>query len=81
MNRFVIVDGFPYLFKDGKTYAVKWDDQGFTVGAAVKLPAVPNVLHTERAVLAKCASHLNSIDKGEPKTKKTAAAKKTKAAK
>lgn len=76
MNRYVIVDGFPYLFKDGKTYAVKWDDNGYTVGAAIKLPDVPNVLHTERAILAKCANHLNSIDKGEPKAAKATTTKK-----
>lgn len=77
MNRYVIVDGLPYLLHDGKTYAVKWDENGYTVGAAVKLPAVPDVLHTERAVLAKCAGHLNSIDKGEPKKTKTIAKKST----
>ena len=37
MNRFVIVDGLPYLYADGKTYAVRWDEKGFTVGAEVNL--------------------------------------------
>lgn len=65
MNRFVIVDGLPYLLADGKTYAVRWDAQGFTVGAEVKLASVPVWTHPERAILAKCAACLDSIGGSE----------------
>ena len=60
MNRYVIVDGLPFLLANGKTYAVRWDDKGFTVGAEVKLASVPAVTHSEIAVKAKCAT-LDSI--------------------
>lgn len=61
MNRFVIVDGLPFLLANGKTYAVRWDDKGFTVGAEVKLASVPSVIHSEIAVKAKCSANLDSI--------------------
>lgn len=61
MNRFVIVDGLPYLFSNGKTYAVRWDDKGFTVGAEVKTASVPSVTYSELSILAKCRGNLNSI--------------------
>ena len=54
MNRFVIVDELPYLFANGKTFAVRWDEEGFTVGTEVKLASVPSITHGERAVKAKC---------------------------
>ena len=62
MNRFVIVDGLPYLYANGKTYAVRWDDAGFTVGTEVKLsvPSSP-ITYSELSVLAKCAGRLDSI--------------------
>lgn len=63
MNRFVIVDGLPHLYADdGKTYAVRWDEKGFTVGAEVQL-SVPSPLFTlsELSVKAKCAGRLDSI--------------------
>lgn len=76
MNRFVIVDGLPFLLAHGKTYAVRWDEKGFTVGAEVKLASVPAVTFSEISILAKCAGKLDSI--GEtPKAgrkKKTAGA-------
>ena len=65
MNRFVIVDGLPYLYAGGKTYAVRWDSDGFTVGAEVKLKSVPAVTHGELSIKAKCAC-LDSIG-AEPK--------------
>lgn len=76
MNRFVIVDGLPYLLHNGKTYAVRWDSEGFTVGAEVKLASVPAVTHGELAVKAKCPV-LDSIGAAEKKKtgrKKTAKA-------
>ena len=64
MNRFVIVDGLPFLYANGKTFAVRWDEAGFTVGAEAKLASVPAVLYTELSIKAKCAGHLDSIGKG-----------------
>lgn len=61
MNRFVIVDGLPYLYFNGKAYAVRWDEKGFTVGAEVELTSVPAVTYSEISVKAKCAGHLDSI--------------------
>lgn len=66
MNRFIIVDGLPYLYADGKAFAVRWDEKGFTVGAEVELASVPEVTYSELSILAKCHSCLNSIDVPEP---------------
>ena len=75
MNRFVIVDGLPYLLANGKTYAVRWDEEGFTVGAEVKLASVPTVTHSDIAIKAKCGENLDSIQKkaGRKKTAKAVA--------
>lgn len=54
MNRFVIVDDLPYLFANDKTFAVRWDDKGFTVGAEVKLASVPARTYCELEIKAKC---------------------------
>lgn len=67
MNRFVIVDGLPYLAAGGKTFAVRWDEKGFTVGAEVKLPSVPESTHSELEVMAQCAGNLDSIGGKKPK--------------
>lgn len=72
MNRFVIVDGLPYLFSCSKTYAVRWDADGFTVGAEVKLASVPEVTYSELSILAKCHEHLDSIGAAEPEEKEEA---------
>ena len=61
MNRFVIVDRLPYLLAHGKTYSVRWDEKGFTVGAEVELTSVPARTFSELSVRAKCAGHLDSI--------------------
>jgi len=73
MNRFVIVDDLPYLFANGKTFAVRWDAEGFTVGAEVKLASVPAITHGELAVKAKCPV-LDSIGEKKKGRKKTAKA-------
>lgn len=65
MNRFVLVDDLPYLLADGKTYAVRWDSEGFTVGHEVKLPRVPAVTYSELSIKAKCAGRLDSIGTAE----------------
>ena len=74
MNRFIIVNGLPYLYADGKAYAVRWDSAGFTVGAEVKLKSTPAVTYSELSIKAQCANKLDSIG-AEPKaataTKKT----------
>lgn len=69
MNRFVIVDGLPYLLANGKTYSVRWDDSGFTVGTEVKLTSVPEVTFSELSIMAQCQGRLDSI--GKPKAKRT----------
>lgn len=75
MNRFIIVNGLPYLYADGKVYAVRWDCDGFTVGKEVKMKSIPAVTYNELSIKAKCANCLDSIG-AEPKTaskgKKTA---------
>ena len=70
MNRFVIVDGLPYLIAHGKTFAVRWDDKSFTVGAEVKLASVPSVTHGELAIKAKCTGNLDSIGAKPKATRK-----------
>lgn len=76
--RFVIVDGLPYLLHDGKTYAVRWDNEGFTVGAEVKLASVPAFTHGELAVKAQCPV-LDSIGTAEVEKKKAGRKKTAKA--
>ena len=66
MNKFVIVDGLPYLYFNGKAYAVRWDEKGFTVGAEVELTSVPSVTYSELSIKAKCAGHLDSIGEQVP---------------
>lgn len=77
MNRFIIVDGLPYLYANGKAYAVRWDEKGFTVGAEAKMTSVPSVTYSELSIKAKCAGNLDSIGaekKPAPKSRKKAAA-------
>lgn len=64
MNRFVIIDGLPFLYANGKIYSVRWDDAGFTVGAEVEKASVPDRTYSELSVKAKC-SILDSIGKSE----------------
>lgn len=61
MNRFIIMDGLPYLYADGKAYAVRWDDEGFTVGAEVEMTSAPDTLYHELSIKAQCAGNLDSI--------------------
>ena len=55
MNRFIIVDGLPYLTANGKAYKVRWDEEGFTVGAEAEMASVPVGHFKEREIKAKCA--------------------------
>lgn len=52
--RFIIIDSLPYLYANGKAYAVRWDDRGFTVGAEVELTSAPSVTYSELSIKAKC---------------------------
>ena len=61
MNEFIIINGLPYLYAKGKAYAVRWGEEGFTVGAEVKLASVPDVTYSELSITAKCAGNLDSI--------------------
>ena len=61
MNRFIIIDGLPYLYANGKAFAVRWDLEGFTVGAEVELKAAPTKIYTELSIKAQCANCLDSI--------------------
>lgn len=73
MNRFIIIDGLPYLYAGGKAYAVRWDSAGFTVGAEIELKSSPAVIYTELSIKAQCADRLDSIgaeSTTEPKSKK-----------
>lgn len=73
MNRFVIIDGLPYLLANGKAHAVRFDAEGFTVGEAVDKAVSPYPLYTALEIKAKCVD-LDSIkgsqepDQGDPGT-------------
>ena len=76
MNRFIIHEGLPYLYADDKTYAVRWDNNGFTVGAEVDLTSAPDETFEqdwpEISILAKCET-LDSIGvDGEAETEEAA---------
>lgn len=65
MNKFVIVDGLPFLLAHGKTFAVRLNKVGFTVGPEVEMASVPAVTYSEVSIRAKCAGHLDSISQQE----------------
>lgn len=65
MNKFIIVDGLPFLLAHGKTFAVRLNEVGFTVGPEVKMASVPAVAYSEVSIRAKCAGHLDSIGQQE----------------
>ena len=65
MNKFIIVDGLPFLLAHGKTFAVRLNEVGFTVGPEVELASVPAATYSEVSIRAKCAGHLDSIGKEE----------------
>ena len=61
MNRFIIDNGLPFLYANGKAYRVRWNEKGFTVGAEVELASVPSVTYSELSIKAKCGKNLDSI--------------------
>lgn len=72
MNRYIIIDGLPYLYAQGKAYAVRWDSAGFTVGKEVKLKESPGAVLNELSIKAKCAclDSISAAQKSETKRKK-----------
>ena len=74
MNRYIIIDGLPYLYADGKAFAVCWNNNGFTVGAEIKLKTVPTRTYNELSIKAQCANCLDSIgaaiEPEQPKNRK-----------
>lgn len=76
MNRFIIVDGLPYLYANGKAYSVRWDDAGFTVGDMVALKSAPTQTFNELSIKAKCAGCLDSIGAAPEAPKKAAKGRK-----
>jgi hypothetical protein len=66
MNRFIIVDGLPFLYANGKAFKVRWDDKGFTVGEKVELKTIPLPLYSELSIKAKCRN-LDSIGGAQSK--------------
>lgn len=66
MNKFIIVDGLPYLLANGKVYCVRWDESGFTVGAEAEMASVPDRTFSELSIKAKCAGRLDSISAEQP---------------
>lgn len=65
MQEFIIIDGLPYLYADGKAYAVRWDDEGFTLGEVFRENISPDdfIMLSELSVMAKCQGRLDSIGK------------------
>ena len=63
MQEFIIIDGLPYLYADGKAYAVRWDDEGFTLGEIFREDISPSdfIMLSELSVKAKCQGRLDSI--------------------
>lgn len=68
MQEFIIIDGLPYLYDGGKAYAVRWDDEGFTLGEVFRENISHNdfIMLSELSVKAKCQGRLDSIGKPEP---------------
>lgn len=61
MNKYVLVDGKPYLWADGRAYAVRRNKDGFKVGNAVELPEIPTRTYSEMSINAKFTDGFDSI--------------------
>ena len=77
MNRFIVMNGLPYLYDKGKVYSVRWDDEGFTVGSEVEMASEPSEIFSELSVKAQCAEHLDSIGKAEKPMARTSRKRKS----
>lgn len=77
MQEFIIIDGLPYLYDGGKAYAVRWDDEGFTLGEVFRENISHNdfIMLSELSVKAKCQGRLDSICAEPPKPKRGRKAK------
>ena len=61
MLRFIILDGLPYLYVDGKAYKCRFDDEEFTpTTEEVKITEEPVITYREIEIKAQCAC-LDSI--------------------
>ena len=74
MNRFVIIDGLPYLYANNSAFAVRWDNEGFTVGNEVKLTVIPYPLYSENEIKAKCTvlDSIGAVDQSKDTVPKKA---------
>ena len=54
MNRFIIVDGLPYLLSHENVFAVRLNEIGFDVGKQVEFSEIPPVTYSELSIRAKC---------------------------
>lgn len=61
MNKYVIVNGLPYLYAEGKTYAVRQDENGLTVGGEVKFDKLPARTYSDLSLKAKFHGNFDSI--------------------
>lgn len=61
MNKYVLVEGKPYLWADGRAYAVRRNKDGFKVGNAVELPEIPTRTYSEMSINAKFRDGFDSI--------------------
>lgn len=61
MNKYVLVNGKPYLFADGRAYSVRRNAEGFKVGNAVELSEIPTRTYSELSINAKFPDGFDSI--------------------
>lgn len=61
MNKYVIVEGKPYLFADGRAYSVRRNSEGLKVGKAVELPSIPTRTYSELSINAKFPDGFDTI--------------------
>jgi hypothetical protein len=60
--QFIIINGLPYLYANGKAYKCRFDEAGFTpTQEEVELTEKPNEVFSELEIKAQCAC-LDSID-------------------
>lgn len=69
---FIIIDGLPYLYAEGKAYKCRFDEKGFTPSQEeVKITDEPVEVFSELEIKAQC-QRLDSIGGAEkPAAKKT----------
>lgn len=84
MNKYVIVNGLPYLYaENGKAYKVRQDENGLTVGEEAKLEKIPTRTYSDLSIKAKYHGKFDSIaeaTEAQVAAPKKAASKRAKAA-